>query len=113
MNWDLFPSISDAKVFISLRVYHVLREVVLECAQRLPFHVNRGLTTPCGREVWARDNRKEGDRESQKYCCMSGRSVHRTLFGSRLVQFHQNVLTWAESLGPTRDPHMTMLATTS
>ena len=30
-----------------------------------------------------------------------------------IFQFHQNVLTWAESLGPTRDPHMTMLATTS
>ena len=29
------------------------------------------------------------------------------------VQFHQNVLTWAESLGPKRDPHMTTLATTN
>ena len=29
------------------------------------------------------------------------------------IQFHQNVLTWAESLGPTCDLHMTTLATTS
>ena len=54
----------------------------------------------------------EGPETSGVTMPTSPQAPHTYMYFTLLLSFTKNVLTWAESLGPNCDPHMTTLATT-